>query len=228
MLFYLLLLLLAVAILYGPFLWIDYVDKKHGEILPNMPGNGAELAQHLIERFGLTGVKVEMGKSGEDHFAPGSKTIRLDPKNYNDKSLTAIATAAHEVGHAIQYHRQEKLICWRTRMAPMLDTFQRMAQVALIAAPLLGFITRSPHSVLIPILIGIAIMFSTLIFHLLTLPMEWDASFGKALPILKEGNYVPEQHLPAIRQVLKAAAMTYVAGALIDLISFWRWFRFLR
>jgi Zn-dependent membrane protease YugP len=61
-----------------------------------------------------------------------------------------------------------------------------------------------------------------------SLPVEWDASFGKALPILKEGNYVPEQHLPAIRQVLRAAAMTSVAGALIDLISFWRWFRFFR
>ncbi len=192
-----------------------------------MPGNGRELAEHLILRFGLSTV-VEEGGVDVNHYDPGADAVRLSPEVYAGRSLTAVAIAAHEVGHAIQYHREERLIRWRTKMLPRLRILEALAGASILLIPVVGGIVRIPHvMIFMGLMVGL-IMLSRIAFHLSTLPVEWDASFGKAMPILVEGNYVPEPYVPAIRQVLKAAAFTYVAGALADLLSIWRWIRFLR
>ena len=98
----------------------------------------------------------------------------------------------------------------------------KRAEAAVVVAAV-----RRPWPLLTAV-VAIAMMSVRLVFHLTTLPVEWDASFGKALPILEQGDYLSKQDLPAIRQVLKAAALTYVAGALMDILRFWRWIRFLR
>jgi Zn-dependent membrane protease YugP len=225
---YLILILLIVAAIYGPSIWVRWVMHRHSKHIDEIPGNGYELAQHLIDRFELNNTQVEEGRKDENHFNPNDSMVRLSPDIYSGKSLTAIAIAANEVGHAIQYHRREKLILWRSQTLPKMAILEKISMAFLMLIPVVGAATRTPLLMGFMFLLLIAFMFSRIVFHLSTLPVEWDASFNKALPILIEGNYVPESNLPAVRQVLKAAALTYVAAALADLFSFWRWIRFLR
>lgn len=225
---YLALLFIAVVVIYGPSLWIRWVMYQHGKPIDSMPGNGDELARHLIQRFQLTGTQVEEGGRDVNHFDPTDNMVRLSPEIFAGKSLTAVAVAAHEVGHAIQYARREKLIHWRSKLLPKIMVLEKISVAFLMLIPVAGAATRLPMVMIIMALLLFVFMFTRIFFHLSTLPVEWDASFNKALPILVEGQYLPEDQLPAVRQVLKAAALTYVAAALADLLSFWRWIRFLR
>ena len=201
---------------------------RHGKQIDSMPGNGQELARHLINRFQLTGVQVEEGGNDINHFDPSNNMVRLSPELFSGKSITAIAVAAHEIGHAIQYHRCEKLIVWRSDILPKIIVVEKISFAFLMLIPVVGAATRVPAVMFFMALLLIVFMLSRIIFHLTTLPVEWDASFNKALPLLAEGNYIPESYMPAVRQVLMAAALTYVAAALADLFSFWRWIRFIR
>lgn len=220
--------LFLIGLIYGPSIWIHWVMYRHGKHIEAIPGSGQELALHLIKRFQLDAVEVEQGGKNVNHFDPGENKVRLSPEIFTGKSLTAIAVATHEVGHAIQFHRQEKLILWRSKMLPKIIILEKISVAFLMLIPVVGAATRFPPVMIIMILMLAIFMFSRIVFHLTTLPVEWDASFNKALPILVEGSYVPEDDLPAVRQVLKAAALTYFAAALADLLSIWRWIRFLR
>jgi len=216
------------AAVFAPKLWVRHVMGRHSAEIPGMPGTGAELAVHLVEKLGLEGVSVEMTGENQDHFDPSTRTVRLSPGNYNGKSLTAVAVAAHEVGHAIQYDRNERLIILRTRFAPFARLAERIGVMAFMVMPVVTAITRLPHAAGIMIAAGLLCMMTAVVFHLLTLPVELDASFNKALPILTEGQFVAPNEEPAVRSVLKAAAFTYVAAALADLLSLWRWLMILR
>lgn len=105
---------LILLLVFGPHVWIRHVMKKYGEQDPDMPGTGGELAQHLINRYELSGVVVEPTDQG-DHYSPAEKAVRLSRDVFEGRSITAIAVAAHEVGHAIQYHRQEPITGLRQR-----------------------------------------------------------------------------------------------------------------
>ena len=216
------------AAVFAPKLWVRHVMGRHSVEIPGMPGTGAELAVHLVEKLELEGVSVEMTGENQDHFDPSTRTVRLSPGNYNGKSLTAVAVAAHEVGHAIQYDRNERLIILRTRFAPFARLAERIGVMAFMVMPVVTAITRLPHAAGIMIAAGLLCMMTAVVFHLLTLPVELDASFNKALPILTEGQFVAPDEELAVRSVLKAAAFTYVAAALADLLSLWRWLIILR
>lgn len=218
---------ILVALIFAPSLWVRYVMHKYNKPIDDMPGDGKELAEHLIERFALTDVMVEEGGVDMNHYDSSNKTVRLSPELFTGKTLTAIAVAAHEVGHAIQHNRRERLILWREKMLPKIQWMERISAVGLMLVPAIGAATRLPHLVLLTVALIVMMMAGRIIFHLVTLPIEWDASFGKALPILNAG-YVPTHLQPAIKQVLLAAALTYVAAALADMLRFWRWIRFLR
>lgn len=225
---YVLLAILIIAAVFAPKLWVRYVMRRHAVEIPGMPGTGAELAEHLVKELELVGVSVEKTGENQDHFDPASKTVRLGPGNYDGKSLTAVAVAVHEVGHAIQFHRNEPLIRLRTRFAPYARLAERIGITAIMIMPVVLAITRVPHAAGIMIAAGVLSMLSAVVFHLLTLPVEWDASFNKALPILTRGQYIAPGEEKAVRSVLKAAAFTYVAAALADLLSLWRWLLILR
>ena len=219
--------LLIMALVFGPQLWARYVFQRHNRPRPQMPGTGGELARHLIERFGLKGIKVEVTELG-DHYDPQSKTVRLQQQHYQGRSLTAIAIAAHEVGHAIQDHQNSPLLRSRTRLVGFAQWTEKAGSLAMMAIPVVGLLSRSPSASALLFFLGIASLFVSTLVHLVTLPVEWDASFNKALPILKEGNYIQPQDYKAVRQILKAAALTYVAGSLASLLSLARWIAILR
>ena len=145
-----------------------------------------------------------------------------------DARSTAVAIAAHEIGHAIQHHRGERMLALRQSLARFAAASDMVASVFFFAAPVLAIVARTPLAFFGLVAFGVALLAIRIIVHLVTLPVEYDASFNKALPILEQGGYLKPEDMPAARQVLKAAALTYVAGALVSLLDLARWIRILR
>lgn len=201
--------------------------RRHGGERPDFPGTGAEMAAHLITELGLDGVSLEATEEG-DHYDPESRTVRLSPANFQGRSLTAVAVAAHEVGHALQHARGERGLKLRQSLAAIAIVTDRIAPFFFMLAPPLALALRSPLALVALAVIGIGLLAVRVAVHLVTLPVEFDASFGKALPILREGGYLSDADLAGARSVLRAAAMTYVAAALASLLNLARWVRFLR
>ena len=213
-------------IIYAPQWWVSYIMKKYDKTITQLPGTGGELAQHLIERYQLN-VSVETTDMG-DHYDPHTKTVRLSPKNFDGKSLTAVAIAAHEVGHAVQDFRKEKLLIIRLRMVETAQRFEKIGAGIIFMAPIISAMTRIPAIGLFMGIFGILAIASTVVVQIITLPLEFDASFNKALPLLEEGAYVNKRDLVSVRRILFAAALTYVASALSSLFNVWRWIKILR
>jgi Zn-dependent membrane protease YugP len=171
---------------------------------------------------------VEKTQQGADHYDPERRAVCLGPDNYDHKSLTAVAVAAHEVGHAIQHQRHEPKLALRHRLVKVAQTTQQLGAGAMFLLPVAMAVTRAPSTGLIMAAIGLGSMASATLVHLVTLPVELDASFGKALPVLRAGHYIQPEDETAVRRVLRAAALTYVASSLASLLNLARWLAFLR
>jgi Zn-dependent membrane protease YugP len=224
---YLVTFALAIILIYAPQFWINSVLKRYNRVPEdNFLGTGGELARHLLDRYELQEVKVEVTELG-DHYDPMARAVRLTKDKFEGKTLTAITVAAHECGHAFQHARAEPLFLMRTRLASSALWAQRVGSLLLFAAPFSVLITKLPSAALLNITGAILVMGFALLMHLLTLPVEIDASFKKALPLLSTG-YLSEKQVPAARSILRAAAWTYVAASLSSLLNFWRWVAFLR
>ena len=210
--------LIVIAVIFGPSLWVKLVMSRYSSEKPEMPGTGGELAKHLIKRFSLKDVEVEITELG-DHYDPIEKKVRLSREHYESKSLTAVAIAAHEVGHAIQDHQGDKRLATRTKMVPIVNLLARWSVVIISLSPVIGIITRHPIPFSLLLFIGLSGFIARMMMHAVTLPIEFDASFSKALPILREGDYVSQSNEKAVSHVLRAAALTYVSAALDDTLN---------
>lgn len=222
-----LILVIILGLIFLPGMWIKHVMKRHAIDRPDYPGTGAELARHLLDRAGLNEVVVEVTPAG-DHYSPVDKAVRLSEANHDGRSLTAVAVATHEVAHAIQDAEGYGPLKLRTRIVVSVRNIQRLGSAILLATPLIGILTRAPSVILLEIGAGIAFMATSVVAHAVTLPVELDASFKRALPILESGEYLDQQDLPAARKVLKAAAYTYISAALMSLLNIMSWLRMLR
>ena len=216
---------LFVGLIFGPQVWINWTMRTHSAERPDMPGTGGELARHLLDDAGLEHVKLEMVPSG-DHYSPDDKAVRLSEANFKGKSITAVAVAAHEVAHAIQHRDGYGPLLWRQRLVKKAVVVERIGSVILMATPLIFALLRNPVILLLEIALALGILACTIVVHIFTLPTEFDASFKKALPVLEK--YLPAEEMKGARSVLKAAAFTYVAGALVSLLNVARWLRILR
>ena len=214
--------LIILALIFGPSLWVKLVMRRYSSEKPEMPGTGGELATHLIERFSLKDVEVEVTELG-DHYDPIEKKVRLLREHYESKSLTAIAIAAHEVGHAIQDQQGDKRLATRTKMIPVVNQIARWSVVIISLSPVIGIITRHPMPFSLLLFLGLSGFIARMMIHAVTLPIEFDASFSKALPILREWNYVSQSNEIAVSRILSAAALTYVSAALADILNLGRW-----
>jgi Zn-dependent membrane protease YugP len=219
--------ILAILV-YVPSFWVRHVMEKHGVDNSDFPGTGGELAQHLVTRFQLEGISVEETDPFRDHFDPGEGVVRLSPDNFNGKSVTAIAVAAHEVGHAIQFHRREQIFELRQRYMPKAVTLNREGIAIMWCLPIVGFLLKSPFAIGAIIGLSLLLQLAGAMTYLIVLPEEWDASFNKALPILVQGEYISPTHLPAVKTVLRAAALTYFSAALANVLNIARWLMILR
>ncbi len=218
---------LLLLVIYGPQFWARTTFKRYSAPSPHFPGTGGELARHLLDKFDLQNVGVEISDIG-DHYDPDAKTVRLSPDNYDKKSLTAITVAAHEVGHAVQDAQNHPMLTLRSKLVRIAVRAEKMGSIAIIAIPFVTAISRAPSLGLLLFIVALGSMLISTIVHLVTLPVEWDASFGKALPVLKAGNFIDNKELKGAEKILRAAAFTYVAGSLASLLNLWRWIAVLR
>ena len=212
---------IVLVVVFGPSIWVRWVMNSYSKEIPGMPGTGGELAQHLLEKYDIK-AGVEISEIG-DHYDPQDRMVRLSQSNYDGKSLTAVAIAAHEVGHAIQHDRKDTSLQLRTNLVPVANVIARVSAGLIYAAPIVGALTRHPVPFSVLAMIGLSGLIVRMLVHLVTLPTEFDASFGKALPVLTEGKYIAPGEEVAVRRLLRAAAMTYVAAALADILNLARW-----
>ena len=224
---YIFLLILILGAVFGPQMWAKHVLAKHRRVRDDLAGTGPELARHILDGLNLAEVKVETTDGG-DHYDPLHKAVRLNAASSSEKSLTALVVAAHEVGHAIQHATDYQPFRARTRLVRGGQVVQRIGGILMIAIPLIALLTRSPRVGLFMILVGLATLGTSFVVHLVTLPVEWDASFRRALPLLRANRYIPEQDQGAAREILTACALTYVASSLASLLNLWRWLAILR
>ncbi|HSA85678.1 MAG TPA: zinc metallopeptidase [Nitrospira sp.] len=222
-----LLLIVVALVLVWPQWWTRRVFAKHSAPRADYPGTGGELARHLLNRFEMQHMTVEQTETG-DHYDPVSKTVRLTPAVFEGKSLTAITIAAHEVGHAIQDHLGYQPLTERTKLVKVAQGAEKMGAILMMGIPVAAAVARTPVASVVVMMAGMATMGISTLVHLLTLPVEWDASFRRALPLLREGQYLGPDDEAGARSILTAAALTYVAASLASLLNIWRWIAFLR
>ena len=222
-----LLVIIVAIVIFGPQLWTRRVFAQHSTPRPDYPGTGAELARHLLDQLDLQHIKVEMTEQG-DHYDPEAKAVRLTPDKFDGKSLTAITVAAHEVGHAIQDRAGYQPFTERTRLVRVAQGAEKLGGIVMMGIPIATALTQSPVAGVVVLAAGMATMGISTLMHLITLPVEWDASFRRALPILQQRNYLSPQDEQGARRILTAAALTYVAASLASLLNLWRWIAFLR
>lgn len=223
----LLAILLLLALLFGPQLWARTVLARYRRQSDDFPGTGGEFARHLLNRFGLERIRVEATSAG-DHYDPREGVVRLSEENFGSKSLTAIVVAAHEMGHALQHAKGYRPLLLRNQMVNLAQQAEYLGSMAIIALPVIAAISRAPAVGMLMFLVGAIILALPTVVHFITLPVEWDASFRRALPVLEAGGYLNARQLPAARRILKACALTYVAGSLASLLNLWRLIRILR
>jgi uncharacterized protein len=218
---------LLALLIFTPQWWVRHVMTKNQAERPDLGGTGADLARHLLDKAGLADVKVEPTDEG-DHYDPTDKAVRLTQPHFEGRSISALAVATHEVAHALQDADQDRIFVLRQKLAPSMMWIERIAQVAFFTIPLLGALARSPTLIALQIVLVVLLMAGRLAMHVVTLPVEIDASFRRALPILNAGQFLPDKDMLAARSVLRAAAMTYVAAALVSLLDITRLIRVLR
>jgi Zn-dependent membrane protease YugP len=217
--------LLIVA--FGPGLWVRRVMERYSNPPQRYPGTGKQLARQLLDANGLHAVTVEQTDQG-DHYDPEAKAVRLTPENFSGQSLTAITVAAHEVGHAIQDQAGYPPLRMRTRLVKATRGVEKIGAAILVVSPFLGLVTRVPAIGLVTLLAGLLTLGSAALIHFVTLPTEFDASFGRALPMLERHGILKTVDRPHARRLLTAAALTYVSAALASLLNIARWLTILR
>ncbi len=222
-----LLLIIVGMVIFGPQLWTRRVFAQHSAPRPDYPGTGAELARHLLDRLDMKHVKVEMTEMG-DHYDPETKTVRLTPDKFTERSLTAVTVAAHEVGHAVQDQIGYQPLAERTRLVRVAQGAEKLGGIVMMGIPIAAAIAQTPLAGVFVLVAGMATMGISTLVHLVTLPVEWDASFRRALPLLQQRNYLSPEDEQGARRILTAAALTYVAASLASLLNLWRWIAFLR
>ena len=170
---------------------------------------GQQMAAAIMARNGVTDVTIEpVAGVLNDHYDPGARKVRLSEPIYAGDSISSIAVAAHEVGHVLQHHQGYALLGMRSAMAPVVGLGSTLAFPLFFVGMLVG--TRAFGGVLMDL--GILFFTGAVLFHLVTLPVEFDASRRALAQLTSSGAVMPEE-VAGAKQVLDAAALTYVAAA---------------
>ncbi|UZJ80849.1 zinc metallopeptidase [Fictibacillus sp. KU28468] len=188
--------------------------KKYAKVENSTGKTGAEVAREILDRNGLYNVAVEPVRGRlSDHYDPRSKVVRLSEENYYGHSIAGSAVAAHEVGHAIQDKESYAPLRFRHALVPVANLGSNFAYLLIIA----GAIFASANL----LLVGIVFMAAAVLFQLVTLPVEFNASSRAMKQIVSTGMIRNNEERQA-RKVLNAAALTYVAAALVAVLELLR------
>jgi Zn-dependent membrane protease YugP len=190
--------------------------RKYSQIAAAAGMAGSQVARQLLDRNGLQDVQVEAVEGQlTDHYDPRTRTVRLSSDNYQHASLAGLAVAAHECGHAVQHAKSYAPLAFRTGMFPIANFGSRAA----IPLFFIGFLFSYGGGAGFTVLMDVGILFfaGAVLFHLITLPVEFDAS-RRALVMLHSSGYMSQTEVKGARRVLDAAAWTYVAAATIAVL----------
>lgn len=189
--------------------------KKYSQVPTSSYMTGAQVARKILDDNGLYDVRVEETQGVlTDHYDPRSKVVRLSTDNYHGHSMAASAVAAHEVGHAIQDYEEYGFLKFRTALVPVANFGSNISFFFILAGIIFGLSNM--------LLLGIIFMSAAVLFQLVTLPVEFDAS-NRAMGQLVASGIITNNEERPTRKVLNAAALTYVAAALVavaELIRF--------
>lgn len=180
---------------------------------------GAQVAENMLRQAGICDVSIGMSSGHlSDHYDPRNKTVNLSPDVYDGNSIASVAVAAHECGHAIQHHQGYFAVSMRSALFPVANLGSRAGIYLFGLGVMLSFFGIS-----IPFLLDIGIILFTfaVLFHVVTLPVEFNAS-KRALVTLKNTGVLYEDEMPGARKVLTAAALTYVAATAAAIIQLLR------
>ncbi len=193
--------------------------EKFSQVISHSGYTGAELARQILNKAGAydpdfldVDIVAIPGKL-TDHYDPKAKVLRLSEDNYYGRSVASLGIVAHEVGHAIQHARAYAPLAMRNAIVPVANIGSQLAFPLFF----IGFLFNSPSLMDI----GILAFSIALLFQVITLPVEFDAS-ARAVRILRSGNYMDERELSMVKKVLVAAALTYVAATAMALLQLLR------
>jgi uncharacterized protein len=217
MLIIVLVLFIGVLLVALPQFWIHNTIEKHAGERPDLGGTGAEFARHVLDGMKLHHVKVEVTEQG-DHYDPETRAVRLQKRFHDGRSVSAVAIAAHEVGHAMQHALELPMFERRLKVARQAHVLSLIAQAFIWTAPILVILNKGFAALILNVIGfgGMALM--SFVLQAMTLPVEFDASFKRALPLLRDGQFLRQSDLHAARQLLKAATYTYVAGLIRSIL----------
>ena len=210
----LILIIGATLITGGAQAYIRLNYRKYKEVPVKSNKSGYDVAREILDRNGLSKVLI-IETQGEltDHYDPSNKTVKLSHDIYNGKTIAAVSVASHECGHAIQDKEGYTFLRFRNKIVPLVNFSSKIGYVAIMAGIILSMVNL--------IWIGIAFEIIILLFQLVTLPVEFDAS-KRALVKIKEYGIVDTSEHSGAKKMLTSAALTYVAGVLSTLMEILR------
>ena len=210
-------LAIILVVLWAIWLSVDVnrIFAKYSELESSSGLTGAEVAYRILNHNGINDVQIRTIEGNlTDHYDPKNKTLNLSSDVAHSKSVSALAVAAHECGHAIQHHEGYGLLAFRNTLVPVAN-FGSNAGVWIF---LLGFLFMP--LLLVPL--GLLLFSAAVVFHVITLPVELNAS-NRALNILHEKNMLQyDEEMLGAKKVLRAAAMTYFVAALSSILQLLR------
>ena len=202
---YMLIIISALISLFAQFL-VNSRFSKYSRVRSRSGMTGAQAAERILQSQGIYDVAIQR-VSGKltDHYDPRNKTLNLSDAVYASTSVAAVGVAAHECGHAIQHARGYAPLSFRSALVPVANIGSQLSWLFII----LGIFFGGSHTL---IMIGILMFSAAVLFQLVTLPVEFNAS-GRALKLLSETGILQKDEVSDTRKVLSAAALTYVAAA---------------
>jgi Zn-dependent membrane protease YugP len=203
-------------------LWVKAAYGKYSRIANRQGVTGAEAARLILRSAGVHDVRVETVRGWlSDHYSPREKVLRLSPQNFSGYSIAAVGIAAHEAGHAIQHARSFAPLVLRNLSAPVAAIGSNMGYVVLMIGLVMAYASGSdPLNAFT--LLGLLCLAAVALFQIITLPVEFDAS-RRALSVLPATGILTVEETRGARNVLLAAAMTYVAATVAALWMLLYW-----
>lgn len=199
----------------GAQFWVKRAVSRWEKVALGRGMTGADVAAAILRTEGITDVKIEMVPGRlSDHYDPSSRTLRLSPANFNGRSVAAAGIAAHEVGHAIQDKEDYGPMRLRQTLVPVANIGTSAGLWMVILGLILGFSGLAT--------LGVALFAAFVLFTLVTLPVEIDAS-RRAKRALVTGNFVSREEARGVSAVLDAAAATYLAAAVTAILQLAYW-----
>lgn len=194
--------------------------ERYSQVRARRGETGAEVARQILRDAGIHDVSVEPSDRGtlSDHYDPRERTIRLSNEIYNRSTLAALGIAAHEAGHAVQHAGNYVWLGMRNAIIPVTQFGSRLAFPLFFV----GLLFRGDMGSTF-MTVGLVLFGAVVVFQLITLPVEFNAS-SRALEMLQAGGYVTREEQDGVREVLNAAALTYLAAALMAIMQFVRLF----